>query len=377
MKNLILALMAITILVGCQKAANEFTITGTTDFADGTRLILSKQDEKDQTTGMKNIDTMVVQNGKFELKGSVDTLDLYYLKVENTNAMTFFVLENAKIEANIYKDSIQASVFTGTKNNEAVKLFVTGMKKVQNEIMNFQTVNNDVMQKAVEAQDSITQERLRAEYMALRDKVDSFQMDFAADNSDALFGAIILSEMINNPEIDSKRMGEVFNSLSKPLQESKYGKKVSEALEKLSKVEVGQIAPDFTAKSPEGTAVNLMKNLGSKVTIIDFWASWCRPCRVENPNMVKLYNDYKDQGLAMIGVSLDQDGQGQAWKDAIMQDNLTWMHVSNLKYWQDPIAVLYNVKSIPAIFILDADGKIVAKNIRGEELRAKVAELVQ
>lgn len=377
MKNLILALMAITILVSCQEKPEEFTLTGTTDYADGTRLILSKQDEKDLTTGMKNIDTMVVQNGKFELKGTVDTLDLYYLKVENTNAMTFFVLENAKIEANIYKDSIQSSVFTGTKNNEAMRTFLTGMKKVQDEIMNFQTVNNDIMQKAKEENDSITQERLIAEYMSLRDKVDNFQLDFAENNSDALFGVIILSETLNNPNIDSKRLGEVFNAISKPLQESKYGKKVAEALEKLTKIQVGQIAPDFTAKSPDGTEINLMKNLGTKVTIIDFWASWCRPCRVENPNMVKLYNDYKDQGLAMIGVSLDQEGKGQDWKDAIVQDNLTWMHVSNLKYWQDPIAVLYNIKSIPAIFILDADGKIVAKNIRGEELRAKVAELIQ
>jgi peroxiredoxin len=188
---------------------------------------------------------------------------------------------------------------------------------------------------------------------------------------------IILSELINNPEIDIAKLKSAFDGLSSNLKENKYGKKVADALDKMSSVEIGKKAPDFKAKNPEGNQVSLMESLGKKVTIIDFWASWCRPCRVENPNMVALYNDYKDKGLAMIGVSLDQEGAEQAWKDAIIQDNLTWVHVSNLKFWKDPIAVLYNVKSIPAVFILDENGVIVAKNIRGAELRAKVAELIQ
>ncbi len=377
MKNIFMAVAAFMMIVSCQNSADEFTIVGTTDFEDGTRLILTKQDEKNLETGMKNIDTMVVQNGKFELKGTVDTLDLYYIKAEKGNGMTFFVLENAKIEANIYKDSIQTSTFKGTKNNEAVASFISGMKKIQNEMMAFQNNNNAVMQEAVEKQDTLTQERLRKEYMDLRGKIDTYQIDFASKNSDALFGVIILSELINNPEIDVTKLKSAFEKLAKPLQEGRYGKKVAEAISKLNSVEVGQKAPDFKAKTPEGQEVSLMQSLGAKVTIIDFWASWCRPCRVENPNMVALYNDYKDQGLAMIGVSLDKEGDNQAWKDAIAQDKLTWTHVSNLKFWNDPIAVLYNVKSIPAVYILDAKGVIVAKNIRGAELRAKVAELVQ
>lgn len=377
MKNIFMAVAAFMMIVSCQNSADEFTIVGTTDFEDGTRLILTKQDEKNLETGMKNIDTMVVQNGKFELKGTVDTLDLYYIKAEKGNGMTFFVLENAKIEANIYKDSIQASTFKGTKNNEAVASFISGMKKIQNEMMAFQNNNNAVMQEAVEKQDTLTQERLRKEYMDLRGKIDTYQIDFASKNSDALFGVIILSELINNPEIDVTKLKSAFEKLAKPLQEGKYGKKVAEAISKLNSVEVGQKAPDFKAKTPEGQEVSLMQSLGAKVTIIDFWASWCRPCRVENPNMVALYNDYKDKGLAMVGVSLDKEGDDQAWKDAIAQDKLTWTHVSNLKFWNDPIAVLYNVKSIPAVYILDAKGVIVAKNIRGAELRAKVAELVQ
>ena len=132
-------------------------------------------------------------------------------------------------------------------------------------------------------------------------------------------------------------------------------------------------ATDFSAPNPEGKTVSLKESLG-KVTIIDFWASWCGPCRVENPNVVALYNEFHAKGLNIIGVSLDKDAA--KWKEAIAKDQLTWTHISNLKHWEDPIAKQYGVQSIPATFILDASGKIVAKDLRGAELKAKVAELL-
>ena len=110
------------------------------------------------------------------------------------------------------------------------------------------------------------------------------------------------------------------------------------------------------------------------MTIIDFWASWCGPCRAENPNVVALYNELHSKGLNIIGVSLDEDAT--KWKNAIAKDKLTWIHVSNLKGWKDPIALTYEVEGIPATFILDAKGNIVAKNLRGDELKAKVKEVL-
>jgi peroxiredoxin len=138
-------------------------------------------------------------------------------------------------------------------------------------------------------------------------------------------------------------------------------------------VVVGKPAPKFSAKSPEGKLISLDESLG-KVTIVDFWASWCAPCRKENPNVVALYNEYHSKGLNIIGVSLDQDAK--KWKDAIAKDNLSWIHVSNLKYWDEPIGKQYGISSIPATFILDAKGNIVAKDLRGDALRAKVKELL-
>ena len=164
-----------------------------------------------------------------------------------------------------------------------------------------------------------------------------------------------------------------FEGLDKDVKETKSGKKIKTALDSMSAIVIGKPAPNFSAPSPEGKTISLKESLG-KVTIIDFWASWCGPCRAENPNVVALYNEFHPQGLNIIGVSLDKDAK--AWKAAIAKDKLTWNHVSNFKFWDEPIAKQYNVQSIPATFILDAKGNIVAKDLRGDALRAKVVTLL-
>ena len=133
------------------------------------------------------------------------------------------------------------------------------------------------------------------------------------------------------------------------------------------------MAPDFSAPNPQGKTVSLKESLG-KVTLVDFWASWCGPCRQENPSVVALYKDYHSKGLNIIGVSLDQDKK--KWMDAIAKDQLTWTHISNLKGWEDPIARQYNIESIPATLLLDADGKIIARDLRGADLRNMVASVL-
>jgi thiol-disulfide isomerase/thioredoxin len=124
---------------------------------------------------------------------------------------------------------------------------------------------------------------------------------------------------------------------------------------------------------PNGGTFNLADRLG-KITIIDFWASWCRPCRVENPNLVRLYNKHKDNGLQIVGVSLDRTKP--QWVQAIADDGLIWEHVSNLQFWNDPIAKLYQVSAIPATFILDENGVILTRDLRGPMLEQKIEELL-
>ena len=136
---------------------------------------------------------------------------------------------------------------------------------------------------------------------------------------------------------------------------------------------IGDEAPDIVMNGIDGKTMKL-SSLRGKLVLIDFWASWCGPCRAENPNVVALYKELHAKGLNIIGVSLDKDAA--KWKEAIAKDGLTWPQISNLKYWDEPIAKQYNVESIPATFILDANGTVVAKDLRGAELKAKVTELL-
>ncbi len=133
------------------------------------------------------------------------------------------------------------------------------------------------------------------------------------------------------------------------------------------------MAPNFKAPTPEGKIVSLKENLG-KVTLIDFWASWCAPCREENPNVVALYAELHAQGLNIISVSLDKEAT--KWKEAVAKDKLTWTQVSNLKEMKDPIALQYNVTQIPTTYLLDATGKVVAIDLYGDDLKEKIKELL-
>lgn len=138
---------------------------------------------------------------------------------------------------------------------------------------------------------------------------------------------------------------------------------------------IGAVAPDLAFTSPDGKVIKL-SDLRGQIVLVDFWASWCRPCRMENPNVVAAYKKFKDKGFTIYSVSLDQDAA--KWKGAIQQDGLAWPnHVSDLKGWQSQAAMMYGVQGIPAQFLLDKDGKIVAKNLRGEQLEEKLAELLK
>lgn len=156
------------------------------------------------------------------------------------------------------------------------------------------------------------------------------------------------------------------------LPDSQYTQQFVNQIEDLRSLAIGRPAPDIALPSPEGDTIRL-SSLKGKYVMIDFWAAWCKPCRVENPNVVRLYNKYKDQGFEIYGVSLDRTKQ--AWVEAIKEDNLDWKHVSDLRYFDSEAAALYNINAIPATVLLDKEGTIIAKNLRGEALEEKLAEI--
>ena len=186
---------------------------------------------------------------------------------------------------------------------------------------------------------------------------------------------MLLTELVSKKEITASEANEMIGKFSPKIDALSITNDLKKSLAKIKQSDVGGVAPNFSAPSPDGEIVSLKETLG-KYTIIDFWASWCRPCRAENPNVVRVYKKYHDKGLNIISVSLDKAGQKDRWIKAIADDNMDWYHVSNLKAWQEPIAKMYGVRSIPATFLLDENGKIIDKNLRGAALENKIASLL-
>ncbi len=381
MKRLLLLLTVSAVLFSCNKAGqNEYIISGTVKgVADGKTVVLEKQDETGQ---LKPIDTVKIKDGKFTIKGSAKEPEIMLLQVEALQGKVPFILENGDIEVIVDKDSIQKSKLSGTFNNDVFSKFnvdvVKFQKDSQKKMMAFQNANMAKMKAAQEAKDTVTINKLMKEYQVIQKAGMDFYVKFAESNPKALISALIVDSMLNDPSVDLARAKKIFASFSPELKKYKPGKSIQSKLDKIAKpvaaaAEVGTIAPDFSAPNPDGKSISLKESLG-KVTIIDFWASWCNPCRAENPNVVAIYNEFHAKGLNIISISLDKDAN--KWKEAIAKDKLTWNQVSNLKDFQDPIAITYGVNAIPSTYILDAKGTIVAKDLRGAELKAKISSLL-
>ena len=371
-KTLFILFLAIGLVSFKVMLDKDYTLTGVVKGSEnGKTVILERQDE---VLGMVPVDTVKIENEKFTFKGKALEPSIHFIQVQDLQGKVAFILENGKITFDIYKDSIAKSKIGGTKNNEDLQSFNSVAMKIQKKMQDFQTANMKKMQDAQANNDTVTANALMEEFGKIQAEIVTLTSNYPEKNPKSFLSVLFLDNMFNQQDVDIEKIKTVYNSLDASLKETKPGKTVKTKIDNFKSLTIGSLAPEFSAPNPDGKVVSLKESLG-KITIIDFWASWCGPCRKENPSVVALYNEFHPKGLNIIGVSLDKDAA--KWKEAIAKDNLTWKHVSNLKFWSDPIATLYNIKSIPATFILDANGKIIARDLRGAELRAKVAEILK
>ncbi|KOS04912.1 hypothetical protein AM493_01820 [Flavobacterium akiainvivens] len=381
-----LALAAVS-LVSCNNLKdNEYQITGEINSAlEGKKAILEKAGGM---FGTVPVDTVVIKNGEFVFKDSLkNTLpEIAYITIEGVENRLEFVLEPGAIDLTVDKDSLFKSKVEGTYNNDKLEEFNQIKLKVQNKFKEYGKKFKPQYEEAMKKNDQAAVDKIIKGQDVLLVDADKEYVKFMKENPKAFYNLYVIQQVAQMQKTDMKALSKIFEGFDASIKKTERGKQVAEVFKNFNQpqqpqqapaaVKVGDAAPQFSAPTPEGKQLSLKEAMG-KVTIIDFWASWCGPCRKENPNVVALYNEYHAKGLNIIGVSLDKEGESAKWKEAIAKDKLAWNHVSNLKFWEDPIAKQYGVQSIPATFILDASGKVVAKDLRGDDLKAKVAELLK
>lgn len=382
-KVILFALVAFTIASCSKVKKGEFLISGTAKgIADGKTVILQTQDAAG--TMMVPVDTVKIKDGKFEFKGKINEPTMYSLSFPDFQNGFPVIVESDEIKVEVIKDSINNSKISGTYNNDEFQKFNDEAKKIQKKMMDFQKKNMEAFNLAQQQKDTVTINKLIKQNNDIQKGLKDMMVKYPDTHPKSFISALIVLEMFRDPNVDAKKVRKLYDGFDESLRNTKVAKKIKDQLNALDKVKnepkpkpvavnVGQMAPDFSAKTPQGVTVSLKESLG-KVTVIDFWASWCGPCRKENPAVVALYNELHSKGLNIIGVSLDKDAA--KWKEAIAKDKLSWTQVSNLQEFNDPIALQYNIEQIPTTFVLDANGKIIARDLRGAELKAKVMELL-
>ncbi len=365
----IVTLICAVLMLSCADQQDIRIIGSVQNIEDGTKIYRSTMGEQNNAVPK---DTVELANGKFEfsLKGSTPQ-ELGVIRVDGVNGNVFYIYEDENIEVEVYPDSIRTSKITAGKHNQLMQDYLELMGKYRKQMLVFQ---NDLRAATVKEE--------KDKVMEIRKEMQSFEKqemqkikEFGDENAESVVGMVVYSDLINQKKVNNKELKEFYERSSKDVKDHVLGRMIKEKIATINATDIGAVAPDFKGPTPDGNELELHKSL-QKLTLVDFWASWCKPCRVENPNIVSIYEDYKDKGFHVIGVSLDRQNQEQKWIQAIEADGLDWDHVSHLKFWKEPIALQYGVKSIPQAFLLDEDGVIVAKNLRGDQLRQKVAELL-
>ena len=360
-----------TFFAGCKEELKPSTtgnyISGKFENITGGEMVLL---QRLSSREIVTLDTFKIDmEGNFEMAPEIDELSFYRVFISNNNFFNFISqpAETLKLSASINdlegtyqvegsEESDVLAVFNGMMND-----YVDQMDSLRIEMERAQASQNQAMGQAV-----------YQSQMMLNAQAGENAREFVKQNSDKLAALSALQQF--DPEQDLVLYEEVIKNLEPKMANNDLFEDLKGRVETTKRLLPGAILPDLVSKTLKGEMLKLSEIKGEKYTLVDFWAAWCKPCRAENPVVVQAYNKYHSKGFEILGVSLDKDAN--QWAAAIQADGLKWPQVSDLLFWESPTAKQYNIRSIPANFLIDSEMRIVAKNLRGAELEAKLEELI-
>lgn len=373
-KSIIMTGLAAGMFCAAKAQNNSFTLQGKIGTAPAKVYLIYRTSDKMVT------DSATAESGSFSFKGIatgpmvaqliMDHQRVGLARLGNDADYTQFYLEKGTINIT-GKDSVKTAAITGSKLNDEDKKYkavVAAPEKIMNGLnAEYRAASPD------QKKNQAYVDGLQARFNKAQEEKQELQKQYIKQNPDSYLSLMALTE-IGGQDMDVATVEPLYKSLSANVKSTTAGQAFAKSIEAARATSVGAMAPVFTQNDVNDKPVSLTDFRG-KYVLVDFWASWCGPCRGENPNVVKAYAKYKTKNFTVLGVSLDRPGKKADWLAAIKADGMEWTQVSDLKFWDNEVAKQYGIRAIPQNYLIDPSGKIIGKNLRGDDLNKKLASL--